>query len=147
MKKLNSLWGWLMLFAGVLLFCIHELWRLHGGLLPGMSGSLIGFGAAILLRNWYWGREEKAHEYAKKVKAEAIAQQDERNIMLRDRSCYLVFQAFLILLCLLTLAFQVLDTLGIWQPWAIWAGFFCFGLLLLMVLLYEVIFRILNKRM
>lgn len=52
----------------------------------GLSGAALGPGVCMIFQYMYWSKPEKAVEYEEKIKNQRIEMNDERRIMLRDKS-------------------------------------------------------------
>ncbi|MCC0683122.1 hypothetical protein KGF42_06610 [Clostridioides sp. ZZV15-6383] len=52
----------------------------------GLSGAALGPGVWMIFQYMYWSKPEKAVEYEEKIKNQRIEMNDERRIMLRDKS-------------------------------------------------------------
>lgn len=52
----------------------------------GLAGASLGPGIGMIFQYIYWSKPERAKEYEKKVENQKIEMNDERRIMLRDKS-------------------------------------------------------------
>ena len=146
MKKSYLYSGLAMLAAGAafMLIAVFTEYALEP-LLWGVCGGGLGGGIASLLHYWYWTRPAHQEEYAQMLETERISAQDERKIMLRDKSGAVTYRISLLLCALGAFAFSIASILG-----ASWARYVTITLGILMVLQYVMgilVYRRLEKRL
>ena len=146
MKKTKLYVGIALLFVGVLLCGVgFAAQSAIGGLLGGLGGGLSGASISLILR-WRTLRSSSQSDFAKHVRRTEIEQQDERNVMLRDRSAYITLNILSVVLGLGWVVFEALHLLNRWTPFS---GHAAAGCILLFVLLWTchcAVLHILNKR-
>ena len=121
MKK-SDLWiGIGFIAAGLALLSAAILAKLHGSLLYGFSGALIGPGIAQIAKYVKWTRPKNAPIYRERLEQERIELRDERKTMLRDKSGRYAYILGMIVAVVLELAVVILGDLGVieknlWLP-------------------------------
>ncbi len=114
MKKNNLYVGITFVLVGLGLLCsIRFADERIQGLLWGFTGATLVPGIARILRYFYWIRPERQGEYAKRLEEVKIHQQDERNMMLRDRAGRYVFLMNIYVISFSIILFSVLENLEI----------------------------------
>ena len=95
MKKQELYLSITWIFIGLLVLSMAIYGSVHAwkadSLLWGFTGATLGQGLMRLQRYFHWSKPENREEYARRQKAEHIAQHDERNVMLRDKSGRLAY--------------------------------------------------------
>ena len=146
MKKNRLYLGAGYILAG-LACLVLSLWFEEGNAaLSGVGGGLLGAGAVIAGRFFYWSRPSRAEEYRQKLEEERISLKDERKNMLRDKSGRIAYLIQLMLCVLVLILLTLLNALHILavSPWVI------LGLVLWVIFQYfcgAAVFRWLEKRM
>jgi hypothetical protein len=137
------------LYVGVTYLVVGILLILFGVLGPkvpfenfiwGMGGSCIGPGAVLIYKYLYWSKPENSSEYEKKLKLEEINRNDERKIMLRDKSGRITYIITLVILLIINIVFSLMnvDRFVLVTLWS---------LLLFMYVGGIIIFNILSKKL
>ncbi|WP_250228936.1 hypothetical protein [Anaeropeptidivorans aminofermentans] len=110
MKKGNLYTGIGFILTGILLILIGYLLRenIDSSFLFGWSGGLIGPGILSLYKYYRWSSPENAGEYEKRLKEEKINLNDERKIMLRDKSGRIAYVIGMLLLALIIIIISVI---------------------------------------
>ncbi|MCQ1530829.1 hypothetical protein [Lutispora saccharofermentans] len=131
MKKSNLYIGLMFLFIGIacLVIGLNFESRLES-LLFGWTGAGIGSGAVILWKYYYWTRPGNKDKYQEKIENEKIELQDERKIILRDKSGRYAYIIGLIVISVSVVIFSIIGSLNIIENStliiAYLAGFFAF---------------------
>ena len=82
-------------------------------LLSGLSGAGIAGGLYLTLKYIYWTRPDRISEYQERLASERIELNDERKVMLRDKSGRYAYLAGLLVVSLSIIVFSILGNLGI----------------------------------
>ncbi len=114
MKKNTLYIGIAFVLVGLGLLCsIRFADERLQGLLWGFTGATLLPGIGRILQYFYWMRPEKQGEYARRIEQEKIYQQDERNVMLKDRAARYVFLMNIYVISFSLILFSVLGNLEI----------------------------------
>ncbi|WP_249355005.1 hypothetical protein [Enterococcus hulanensis] len=134
MKKSTLYTGLVYVLAGIvcLVIALTTEFRLES-LLWGLAGAGIFSGVIVLGKYFYWMSPEHKNQYQDRLKDESVNLNDERKIMLRDKSGRLAYIAMLILQLALMIVFSIMSMLGYMSPFSKYA---CVGLSLLLVIHY-----------
>lgn len=148
MSKNNLYVGIVYTVAGLSFMMIALLWEFpNEAFLWGLGGAGTGAGLSMLWRYFYWSRPSKAEEYRLRLDNEQIELNDERKIMLRDKSGRITYVIMLGLFCLLCIFFSSLAVFGIMMPFSRYLTIL-FSLLLLFLFFCGIaVFRYLDKRL
>ncbi len=145
MKKSNLWFGIGYLMAGVLFLVLSfttegRLSALFTGLTgPGLGAGLIGLG-----HYFYWTRPQNKARYDEKIEQEKINLQDERKVMLRDRSGRYAYLIGLIVIFGLLITFHILDAMQVVEGKSITLVLFAY--LVFQYVIGIVIFQYLGKK-
>ena len=147
MKKTNLFIGLSCSLAGIGLLIAGSISQ--SSLLPalGRLGFSITFIGLCNLITWNEWRKGADSAYAQALRQTEIEQQDERNLLLRDRSAYLALRMLFVLLLMAHSVFLLLDLLGRWQPFSRCLSLFCLLLCMLLWMFQGIIRSMLNSRM
>ncbi len=110
------------------------------GFVFGFAGALLGPGLVMLYKYIHWTRPQHAPRYAERLQEERIKLQDERNIMLRDKSGRIAYLLTFALLSLLIVLFALchVDQLLLLVLVGVWIFQYVCGL---------IVYRLLDKRL
>lgn len=148
MKKNNLYVGIIYTVIG-LAFLAFALWGPEIRLTPlfwGLGGAGLGPGLLLLCRYIHFSSPKHTPEYKKLVKTAQIQSQDERHIMLQDKSGRICYSIFLYILAGLSLLFTILYLWDITVPTK-YLIFLFSGLLLAHFIGGTLIYQILDKRL
>lgn len=134
MKKSTLYTGFVYFFVGIisLVVALTTAYPLEP-LLWGITGAGIAPGVLLIAKYFYWTNPEHRAEYEARLKNEAIQLNDERKIMLRDKSGRLAYIAMMLLQLVLTFVFSILSILEYFYPFSKYA---CIGLSILLIIQY-----------
>ena len=143
-----------MLYVGIGSFVLGILLALTGyfmdssigGLFFGLGGGLSGVGMGNLHR-WHVLHSDDQSDYAQQVRQTQIEQQDERNVMLRDRSAYITLNLLTVLLGAGWVVLEAMHLLGRWTPFSGYAAAGCVVLCLLVWLCHWTVLYFVQKKM
>lgn len=138
--------GFVTAGAACWIFAIFFEWRIDG-LLWGFGGSLLGPGTMMLWKYFHWTKPQNREIYEKMLQQEKVEIADERNVMLRDKSGRITFQITMLLYCALMLFFSFCSVMGWFMPFAKYAIFGLFALLVFEYLCLTVVFGRLSKKL
>lgn len=79
----------------------------------GLSGAALGPGVCMIFQYIYWSKPERAIEYEEKVENQRIEMNDERRIMLRDKSGRITNQIMSYVLVIIIFIVSVLSVFSI----------------------------------
>ncbi|TAN64249.1 hypothetical protein WS9_014625 [Paraclostridium sordellii 8483] len=138
-----------LLYVGIGYFAFGVILMLFGifgpsfgyeSFLWGMVGGCIVPGIMMISKYIYWSRPENKEEYETKLKNEEINRNDERKVMLRDKSGRITYVISLCALFIITFVFTILkvDAFVIVTLWI---------LLIFMYVCGVVVFNILSKKL
>ena len=138
-----------LLYVGIGYFAFGVILMLFGifgssfgyeSFLWGMVGGCIVPGIMMISKYIYWSRPENKEKYETKLKNEEINRNDERKVMLRDKSGRITYVISLCDLFIITFVFALLkvDAFVIVTLWI---------LLIFMYVCGVVVFNILNKKL
>ncbi len=96
-----------------------ETW--FDGMFWGMFGALTAPGLLMMWKYFHWSRPEHQEEYARRLEIEQIEMQDERKVMLRDKSGRIVYQIMTGVYCVLIMAFSICSMGGWFMPFSLYA--------------------------
>ena len=99
----------------------------------GITGAGIAPGVLLIAKYFYWTNPARRVDYEARLKNEAIQLNDERKIMLRDKSGRLAYIAMMLLQLVLTFVFSILSILEYFYPFSKYA---CIGLSILLIIQY-----------
>lgn len=142
MKKNTLYIGLCYLTIGicVILFGVFGPSIKNYGMIGGIAGAGIIPGIMLIYKYIYWSKPENKPKYEEKLKKERINLEDERKIMLREKSGRITYIILFYILAILIPVFAILNidrilviTLGI-----IWIFMYVCGI---------VVFRILDKKL
>ena len=142
MKKNTLYIGIAYLVGGILLI----LFGIFGPQVPfenfiwGMGGSCIGPGIILIYKYLYWSKPENSSEYEKRIQLEQINRNDERKIMLRDKSGRITYIITLVILLVINIVFSFMNV-DIFVLVTLWS------LLIFMYVGGIIIFNILSKKL
>ncbi len=122
MKKSTLITGVCYLCVGVLclILAIAYEWKVDG-MLWGFAGAGIAPGAVMIWQYFHWTNPAHRAEYDRRLQAQRISMQDERNRMLRDRSGRITYGIMIGVYCLSMLAFSFCSVMGWFMPFAKYA--------------------------
>lgn len=146
MKKTMLYAGLGLVAFGACLLCLG--WFVDdrlSGVFNGFAGAMAGVGIGNLIR-WNRIQKEPDGEYARELRQAQIEEHDERSRMIRERSAYFTMWCTMFLLIVLHFVFRILESLGKCVGFCQGATWLCFGLLLLMFVVYFVAIKVLNHR-
>lgn len=147
MKKRNYPLAALYLCMGLL--CLYGAIRLGAssvtGILYGLAGALIGGGAVLLAKTWYWRRPENRARYEELADLAAIEQEDELKMKLRDKAGRQAYLWGLLVSCVAVLIFSILNSTGVLPGHPIYILYLA-GYLIFQVIIGIILFNHLLKK-
>lgn len=119
MKKSTLFTGALYLLIGILcaFLAIKFEWKIES-LLWGLAGAGIVPGSVMIWKYLYWMKPQNREEYEKRMKTERIEMQDERKIMLRDKSGRITYMIMIGVYCVLMMFFALCVVLDLFMPFS-----------------------------
>jgi len=115
-------------------------------ILCGMVGACAAVGLKLLRQYFYWSRPENAAAYEEKQRRAQIDLRDERKVMLREKSAYVMYRILYYVEWAAVVVLAVLSTLEIGTP----TTRVVMGVITLLALLQifggYVVYRILEKK-
>lgn len=148
MKKSILYSGIGYLVVGVLLMAVASLTvSKFEALLWGFGGAGIGSGISLLWKYLYWSRPEKISSYSEKLRNEKIELEDERKIILRDKSGCITYRIMIGIYCVLIVILSVMSAIGYWMPFSQYLLLCCIVLLVFQYICGIIIFNRLNKKL
>lgn len=147
MKKSTLYLGILYTIIGVTFFLVAFLYEFSfEGIMWDFSGAGIGSGLTTIYKYLYWSRPSKSEQYKQKLYDEHIEMNDERKIMLRDKSGRISYVILLAMYIVLIFIFSMLGAFSIMPI----ADELVIGLSLLMMFQFIcgiIVFQYLNKKL
>jgi len=147
LKKSNLYVGIFYLLIGIAFLLIALFYeKSFEGLLWGFGGAGISCGSASIIKYLYWSRSDKAELYKQKLENERIEMNDERKIMLRDKSGRITYCIMLGVYTVLLFILSILTSFSIVEV----SKYVLIGLSLLIIFQFTcgiIVFQYLNKRL
>ncbi|MBQ3078351.1 MAG: hypothetical protein IJC43_10900 [Clostridia bacterium] len=146
MKKSLCYTGIVYILAGLGLVAVALTTESRlGSLLFGFGGALIGPGAAMVFKYFYWSRPDRAPVYAARLEEERRERRDELKERLRDRSGRISYLLGLMVVAVSMMVLSVLEVLGLLEG-ARWMVLFLAGYLVFQITAGVAVFnRLLRK--
>lgn len=146
MKRSNLFAGLMYLCIGIVsLLIVLNLDTKLESLLSGLAGAGISIGVFFLWKYYYWSRPENRGKYQEKAENENIELQDERKIMLRDKSGRYAYIVGLVVISISIVAFSVIGTLTIIENYILIISYLT-GFAIFQYVIGVLIFNHLNKK-
>lgn len=117
------------------------------GLLWGAGGAGIVPGIVDILKYLHWSRPENQEKYNEKLKTEKIEMNDERKIMLRDKSGCITYKIMLVIYCVLIILVSIINSVCNFKPLSI---YIVVTLVILLIFQYAcgiIVFNYLDKKL
>lgn len=117
------------------------------GMLWGFAGAGIAPGIMMIWKYLHWSKPQNKPVYEAMLKQEKIEMQDERKMMLRDKSGAFVYRMMIFVYCFLIFLFSFISISG---DYSFSAMSIMFGLIILLFFQYIlgfVVFARLNKKL
>lgn len=111
MKKHLFGWGEVLVFICGIAFILTGLFvekLTHGSIIFGTGCGIIGGAAAAVHKRFYWQRPENKRRYEERLKNQKINLNDERKIMLRQKSGQITYRIMFVVLIVLNMVFTFL---------------------------------------
>ncbi|MCC0637332.1 MULTISPECIES: hypothetical protein [unclassified Clostridioides] len=114
MKKDRLYVGIGYFICGILLVLLATLTEFSfEALIWGLSGATLGPGVCMIFQYIYWSKPERAVEYKEKIENQRIEMNDERRIMLRDKSGRITNQIMSYVFVILILIVSILSVFSV----------------------------------
>lgn len=148
MKKSDLYIGLGYLILGTVLFglALFTQYRLES-LLWGFGGACFGSGVVTTCKYLHWSKPENQSEYNEKLRIEKIEMEDERQIMIRDKSGCITYKIMLMLYCGLIVVFSILNAIGYIHPISQYLVIAFVTLLIFQYICGIIVFKYLNKKL
>lgn len=132
MKKnvLYSGIGYLLMGVTCILFELFSPQFKYDSLIWGLGGGCIGSGLSLMYKYFYWSRPKNAPQYTAKMKEEQINLNDERKIMLREKSGRITYIITFGVLFVINMVFTYIlrvDTYILITLWLLWVFMYVCG--------------------
>lgn len=134
MEKSTLYTGCVFLLAGIVCLVIVLTTEFRPeSLFWGFAGAGIFSGVTILGKYFYWISPKHKIDYQRRLKEESTKLNDEREIILRDKSAHLANGTMMILKLVLIIIFFIMSILDYMYPFS---KYVCVGLSLLLAIHY-----------
>ncbi|HBJ2623173.1 UNVERIFIED_ORG: hypothetical protein B2H98_01510 [Clostridium botulinum] len=117
------------------------------GLLCGFGGAGVSCGIVSILKYIHWSKPKNQNEYNKRLKIEKIELEDERKIMIRDKSGCITYKIMLLIYSILIIIFSIINMIGDFKPLSTYIVITFVILLVFQYFCGIFVFNYLNKRL